>query len=175
MRYVATCDIYAQAWAKIVERKPGNNEICSEVLRRKASRSSLVEKRKKLARGAGIGGRCVSSRVFAWCGIRFGGRYVSDTGMSIKRSATLTGTASGRALKTLDHLVLWRVHGGRTNGAAIAAVSLCRTRSNTSPSRLNKIWGIGDDKLTGTRGIHAAAWRHAYRIAMPIDLNDKLM
>ncbi len=53
---------------------------------------------------------------------------MSSTGTSIERFAAYTVTSYGRALKALDHL-LWRVHEGRMNGAAIAVagVSLCRT------------------------------------------------
>ena len=92
IRYVSTCDRYVQAWAKIAERRPGNNEICSEACRRKDSLSSLDEKRKESARAAGIGGRGTSSRTFAH---GLGEQNVLETNTPVVRSITLTVTSSG--------------------------------------------------------------------------------
>ena len=39
MRFVATCDMHAQAWASLAERLPENNEISSEERRRERSGS----------------------------------------------------------------------------------------------------------------------------------------
>ena len=92
IRYVSTCDIYVQAWAKIAERRRDNSEICSEACGWKDSLSSLDEKRKESARAAGIGGRGTSSRIFAhW----LGEQNVSETNMPVARSIILTVTSSG--------------------------------------------------------------------------------
>ena len=87
--------MYVQVWAKIAERRPDNNEICSEARRQKASLLSLDEKRKESARAAGIGGRGTSSRVSAQRDSGLGERNVSETNTSIARSTILTVTSSG--------------------------------------------------------------------------------
>ena len=52
--------------------------------------------KEKLARAAGsICDICTSSRAFAQCDNRLGGRYVSNTDMSIDRSAKFTVSSSG--------------------------------------------------------------------------------
>ena len=55
IRYVSTCDIYVEAWAKNVEKHPDNNETYSEAHHWKAPRSSLVNERTRLEKGAGFG------------------------------------------------------------------------------------------------------------------------
>ena len=121
IRYVATCDIYAQALANFVERNRDNSEIWSEGCRQKASGSLLAEKslRTELERRTNdpSDGRCTSFSAIAWCDDGLGMRYVSGTDTSMKRSATVAVTSSERAITKLYRL-LGRVHEGRMKEAA---------------------------------------------------------
>jgi hypothetical protein len=90
--------------AKIEERCPHNNEIYSEALHRKASRSSLVEKgEEELARVTSIGERFTIAWALALGGIGWRGEY--KLGTPIEVSTTLIVITQDGALKELEYLL----------------------------------------------------------------------